>query len=111
MLQDLLGQDGAQKVSEELGVVIEQLKVLGWKEMRSWQVYVSSLAVVVITSFARNSSLFLNHHSGTIKVLSKEQLLIFYITELIIWLLLWLYFFSDLFLLLSFFSVFCSVLH
>jgi hypothetical protein len=37
MLKDLLGDEKAEIISEEIGVFMEQMKLLGWKDMKPWQ--------------------------------------------------------------------------
>lgn len=41
MLNDLLGPRRAEEVSQDIGLFIEQLKILGWRDMRPWDEFFS----------------------------------------------------------------------
>jgi hypothetical protein len=43
MLRDVLGDEKAAILAEELGIFIEQMKTLGWKDLKSWQEFFSVL--------------------------------------------------------------------
>jgi uncharacterized membrane protein YgcG len=43
MLRDLLGDQRAQELSEELGYAIDQMKTFGWKEFRPWSEFFAVL--------------------------------------------------------------------
>jgi hypothetical protein len=41
MLRDVLGDEKAAILAEEIGIFIEQMKTLGWKDLKSWQEFLS----------------------------------------------------------------------
>jgi hypothetical protein len=50
MLRDILGERATTELAEELNVLFEQLKVLGWREVRPWSEFFGAFKLPEMTS-------------------------------------------------------------